>query len=102
LEKTLTRAHDHAENYTEEMRRSEESSRQKVEKMKAKLMKLEEEMAARKKEEDAGAVVELLRRQLKESHEKNRNLQDYVAHLKESYMATFEATNTSSTFSVQD
>ena len=104
LEKTLSRAHEHAENYGEEIHEKELKYKQKIERLKDKLDEAEDRNLMRKSDDIAEAteVIKMLKKKLNESEEQKKILQDYIDNLKESYAAAFGDKRESSLRSVQD
>ena len=93
LEKALGRASEHAENFGEEMMEKESKYKRKIEKLQRKIEDMERDELVRSKAtmDESAKIIELLKNQLEESEDRNKNLRDYIEGLKQSYLSVFDS-----------
>lgn len=93
LEKALGRASQHAENFGEEMIENEAKNKKKIEKLQRRIEAMEKEEADRTRMtmDESGKIIRVLKDQLEESEERNKNLRDYIEGLKQSYLSVFDS-----------
>lgn len=89
----MSRAQGLAQDFDEEVQSQEQTHMRQIEilEQRTKELELQNQELLKSKNEDLGKsnVIRMLTEKLKEKDEANKNLQDYVNTLKESYLASF-------------